>query len=341
MSDGKSELEFFLRAGAVVVLHLDPSSPGGPRYRTAVRGWDKASHIVLDRPKFLNRFMALTDHQPCLVRFVCEGTACAFESIMLDRDDLASETHCAIAWPGDVRMVPFRKYYRISIVVPCKFTVGEQTHTGEIRNLSMGGCALCAPEPLTLGTVILLGFTLPDGLLLEDVHAIVRDVRKVGRETFTGCEFSDRQEDVQNDIAFSVSLALDQQRGDKKDDKPPVLVIDSNEDRTAALREGLKELGWDVFTASGTIDGLQRLRMVPPVALVVNQDQHDLTGLDLVRLVKLTRGFELLPVFLYGGAGEDIRERAMQIGVREYFPLPFDPAGICRSVAACAALMSL
>ena len=336
MSDDENGIESYLRKGAVVGLHLDPVQNPGPRSRILVRirDWETGSHIILDRPKSGGRYAPLRREQPCIIRFVASSNTCSFETTVSSWEEEGQNASCWIEWPGNVNIIPFRKYYRLKVTLPCKFSLEGGICYGEIRDLSMGGCGICVQQEVPVNTVFRLAFTLPDGLTLENVGAVVRAARQIGKDYFLGCEFADRQEHVQSDIAFSVSVAYERERSDAKNAKPHVLIIDGQENNTAALRNDFNLRGWDVLTAAGTIDGLQRLRAAKPAALVISQDQRELTGLDIVRLVKLTRGFERLPIFLYGDDDEALKEKAARTGVKTFFALPLNSAAICEAVVA-------
>lgn len=325
-------VDALLRVGAVVVLHVHEEKGQGPRFRSFVRGWRRGSHIILDRPRLRGSGRELEAGQTCLVRFISEGHACAFETSLLGCAGQGQGGHCDIAWPAEVDIVPFRRYYRIKVNLACHFTADGCSGEGEIRDLSMGGCAICTRQALPQGVSMQLAFTLPDGLPLEGVHGIIRDVRPLGQDFLVGCEFCHFQEHVQSDIAFSLSTTFEHQR-DHKDRPVQILIIDANEATAAALQGAFEQKGLSTAIAAGTIDGLQRLRMAPPAALIVSLEQRDLTALDIARLVKLTPGFDLLPIFVYGEGGEETRQQALQSGVREFFPFPFDAGEIRAAVA--------
>ena len=111
-----------------------------------------------------------------------------------------------------------------------------------------------------------------------------------------------------------------------------VLIIDADSAVADDLYRVFEKRGWYVFVASGVIEGLQHLQVARPAALLVSQEQQDLTGLDVARLMKLTRGYEQLPVFVYG-SDPGLKDKAAQVGVKEYFTRPIDYAALCDAVA--------
>ena len=335
MAGDTEDLESYLRVGKVVVLHLNPHQSPGPQFRTFIRGWHKSSHIMVDRPALESGSAPLTKGQPCVLRFVSDGFAGAFESSILSWEEHEQGNYCNLSWPQDLQIVPFRKHYRTKVEFPCKFSVEDETYEGIIRDLSIGGCGVFSHTALAEGTDVEMSFTLPDGLPLKKVRAIVREARPMGDDALLACEFYDRQEHVQSDVAFYLSSLIERERGGGRAEiGRQLLIIDENEDNAASLKRGFRDLGWDAVIVSSTIDGMHRLHATPPVALIVSQEQQDLTGLDIIRMVKSTSGFESLPVFLYGKDTGDLRARALEIGVAGYFPHPFDSAAICKAVLA-------
>lgn len=336
MPNEDKRIETYLREGAIVVLHLDPHEKPGPQFRATVRAWHESSDIELEWPEAASLLLDKKKGQPCVVRFVSEDHACAFDSCILAWGEPQKDSYCLITWPEKLQVVPFRRHQRIKVTISCRFKVGDTVHKGEVRDLSIGGCGLCAPVAVPTGARLKLTFVLPDGLPLENVQAIVRDERQMSGQTFMACKFSDNQEHVQGDIAFFVSSAILLERGlEPKDVRFHVLIIDENSAVADDLRRVLEKRGWYVFVASGTIEGLQHLQVARPVALLVSQEQRDLTGLDVARLMKSTHGYEQLPIFVYG-ADLGIKDKAAQAGVSEYFTRPIDYAALCDAIAAVA-----
>ena len=341
MSEDKETLESYLRVGTVVVLHLNPNQRPGPQFRTFIRGWQEPSHILVDRPSIEQGFAPLTEGQTCVLRFVTDGLAGAFESTVLGwgehptSDAAGNSVYCNLSWPKQFQIVPFRKHYRTKVEFPCTFSVDDEVYEGIVHDLSIGGCGIYTQAPIAEGTDVELSFTLSDGLPLKNIRAIVHNARSTDDHVLLACEFHERQEHVQSDIAFYLSSLIERERiGGHGESVRDLLIIDENEDTADALRRGLEGLGWEVCTVSGTIDAMHRLHAMPPVALIVNQEQSDLAGLDIVRLVKATHGFESLPVFLYGGNEGNLREEARARGALDYFPLPLDSAKMCEAIHA-------
>lgn len=299
MSDEK-DLEPYLNVGCPLVLHPEPFEASAPRYTTCVRGWSKSSYLLIDRPRINNRFAAIRENQPCIVRFLYNGLACAFDTMVLDWDTRQYHSYCRIGWPTKFQTVSFRKFERVRAQISCSFLYGRNKYTGTIEDISIGGCRIRTSCQTETNSRIELDLSLPDGCVLEQIQADVKNVRSVGGEFLLGCRFEEDQPEVESDIAFYVTTVLE--RGEvRTTERPRILVIDDNRTVSMVLRNLFEQKGIEVLPASATLDGLSMLRLSPPDALLISQRMTDLPGIDSARLIRATRGLENLPVFLYGG----------------------------------------
>ena len=334
----EDQIEKLMQVGMMVVIHTDPEYHTERRYRSFVRGWHCPFHIVIDRPQSANRPAPLREDQPCVIRFAVEGRACAFDTHILDWENKHEAAYCRVAWPEKVEVASFRKHQRIPVMIPCTIDLHTgQRIKGEIQDLSIGGCRVRAESQVEEGFDVKLGFSLPDGSTLKDVVTIVRSVHPIDDECVLGCQFEEGQESVNDGISFCIATMLDHERihGNKRS-TDHILIIDNNPESNKALRQVLEGEKWNVFTASNTLDGLMRLRLLPPAALIVNQNQGDLSGTDITRLVKSSRGYEFLPVFILGSADATTKEEAIQAGAMAFFTEPYDMKDMCNQVIASA-----
>ena len=316
------EIERFLEVGAIMVFHTEPNRRDGPRHKTILRGWRKPSHMLFDRPKTESGlFAALQEGQPCVVRYLHEGLACAFDTIVIDWDNRRSNPYLRVTWPHEIQYVQFRKFERLRISFPCIVHLENgDPFEGEMQDLSGGGCGLLCTtflkEPVRQ---VSLSFTLPDGTPVEKLKTEVRNQRPSGGGTFLGVEFLARQERAQNDIMFFVTSRLDRSKGSDQP-APKVLLIDEDVEFASRLRRCFERRNTDVICATTTLDGLVQLRMSPPRALLVSAAMNDLPAVDLCRLIRKTKGVEDLHVFVYGGEAQQLESILLQSGANGYFP---------------------
>ncbi len=328
-------IEKFLSVGCSALFHADPMSKTGPRHTTALRGWRPGAYVLLDRPTQGGRYVALRENEPCVIRFVDGGFACAFDAMVFDWDNRPTESYCRVSWPSHIETVAFRKHERIKVNVPCEMMVEDAVAKGVIEDMSLGGCRIQTEEPLPKDTVTLLSFTLPDGHTLSKVKCIIRNVQKLGQHLSSmGCEFIKGQVTVETNVSFYIATALG--RDALESEKDRILVID---DRSASLtlcKRLLGGRGFDAVAASGTLDGVSLLRISPPRAVMIAASQGDFPCAHAVRLIRATRDFEALPVFVFGAEDEKAQHELLAAGATQVFnasqPLPLAVSEVVRGV---------
>lgn len=320
MANDDTNVERYLLVGTSVVFHSDPFHKSGPRYSTVIRGWRNPAYVLLDRPKTVTGFAAMRENQPCVIRFVNEGRACAFDAIVLDWDTRQYHSYCRVSWPRYVTTVAFRKFERIRVEIPCKIESGNNTMEGELQDLSIGGSRIAVSEPLEVGLPVLVSFTLPDGREVERLKGVVRNAQRgVNERWFHGCEFLRGQLSVESDIAFFITASLGRAE-ERAEEKPAILIIDNNAADTMLLRRLFEARGYEIILATSTVDGISRLRISPPSAVLVSSEQKDLSGLQIVRLLRATRGLEQMPLYLYGGKDPALQSQGQAAGATAYLP---------------------
>ena len=349
MAEELKDLEPLLSVGCPAVFHSDRYSKEAPRYSTLIRGWRKPSYLLLDRPKIANRYAAVRENQLCVLRFVHGGKACAFDSMVLDWDNRQYNAYCRVEWPKTVQVVSFRKHERVRFQLPCKVHMADADKPARIQDLSTGGCRLFLDDPgregetpIEPGATLEISFKLPDGCAIDRLQCAVRNAQTVGETTSLGCQFMEGQIAAESSIAFFIATTLDRTGAPQKDAER-ILIIDENAANSyqqpesadiVKLHDIFRERGYEVIVATEMLDGFARLRMLPPIAVLINYAQSDLNGLLAARLIKMTRGFEDLPIFLHNGADAAIEEQAVQIGATGCFNAGANPVQIVNAVLA-------
>ncbi|HOZ45527.1 MAG TPA: PilZ domain-containing protein [Candidatus Hydrogenedentes bacterium] len=316
---GSKDLENYLAVGQVMVFHPEPDQPSAHRLRTILRGWDKGFYLALDRPKLDNRFLALREQQRCIIRFLYEGMACGFDTYVQDWETEKGRPQFRVAWPDHFKMASIRKHERVQLSLPATIDMGQSEHIpAELIDLSLGGCGILVNRPVKVGSAMRISLDLPDGTSIHQMKAVARSVRTDTKGTFVGCSFEPGQEVLLSDIRFYVFALLGRMRGE--DSLPQsVLVMEPEPGERQGIGAMLEEGGYQVIQSSGIVDGFFRLRLAQPMAFVLDCDQGELPWTEICRVVKNTRGFEKLPIFLYAGGRTSIREQALKAGVTAYF----------------------
>ena len=337
-AQGKEDLEAYLKVGEAVVVEPHPSHPPGARYNTRIRGWETQKYVMLDRIQAgTERIMPVHEEQIFIVRFVSNGKACAFTSKVVDWNSRREAGWVRVTWPDDVEVKSFRKHDRVKANLPCTLSKGGQKlGDGEIQDISFGGCAIQASEELHFGNQVALTFFMPNGVRIQEAEIIVRKARKVGdRRWLLGGEFCEGQEYLQNEVAAFVASSLRPNRTKLDKARRCVLILDGNAVTREALCSRLSQLGCEAISTANAVEGFYHLFAAMPSALVVSQELVDLSGIEVVRAVKVNPTFEALPILLYGGDDPSLSERALQAGAARYLaPSASMVVDVCNAVAA-------
>ncbi len=314
----EQDFEPYLQVGCPIAFHSDPFDKDAPRYSSVIRGWRKPSYILVDRPKIGGRFAAIRENQPCVIRFVRDGKACAFDSLVLDWDTRTHNAYCRIEWPRLFKIVVFRHFERIKFDLPCDLFIGDAQESGEIVDLSIGGCRITTKAPVPANTTLSLSFVLPDGCPVDHVQCEVRNVQPMGDGSCLGCEFVEGQICVESNVAFYITTILER-AGVRSANVEFILIIDIAPGLALDIRRVLQGRGYETLIATEIVDGLARLRLTPPGALLINASMGDLDSLMITRLVRMTNGLESLPIFLYNGNEPAMDAKAKALGASGCF----------------------
>ena len=310
MAENAQQLTPFLRAGNTLIVEIHQSRVTRKRVVSTLRSWRENSNLTIDRPVEDEHLLPLSFGAACVVRFVYEGTAYAFESSILDWDTGKTPPGCRIAWPDSVQTKTFRKHERVKLSGSCtvEWDDGHST-TAAFCDISLGGCGLSMAERATPGEDIKLEFMLPTSDAVNRVRATIRNARPRKRGGFlVGCQFSPAQEQVLTGVGLLVSdyLHRDHPGGEAMD----IVIIDKNTAHARPMWEMFRTLGCEAVVIGSVDEGIAHIQAKPPVAVLVNQKMTD-DGADVNRVVHAREGG--VPVFLYGaapgsgtaGAGED------------------------------------
>ena len=313
-------VERFMRVGETVVLHLEPTAKEGRRCRSSIRGWLKDCYVILDKPTTEKGTMfSLERDRICVVRFVSQGQACGFDTTVLGSGGTIQPIFF-ISWPKHIEHISVRKHDRMDVRIPCSMmSQSGITSAGEIQDLSSAGCKILAREEAPVGAHFRVSFLLPDQVSQCNLSFTVRKVEPAPNGVFLGCLFDDTCAETREDIAFFVTATLD--KNTSKEAEPLyVLMVDDQPSNFNFLQTALHERGYSIVAVSGAADAFFRMRARCPAAVLINQNQRHLPGLDMCRIIKTTRGMESLPLFLYGMEDTGIGKKASILGVEGYFP---------------------
>lgn len=331
MACERSEVESFFSVGTVMMLHSQPGRRDSPRFRSTLRGWRVQQHLILDRPRDAHgSYILLQERSECVLRFLREGQACACVSEVLTWDAHKNSPYLRVRWPREVTCITFRKCERVPLRLPCTVARQDGTQTREeLRDLSIAGCSVFSRHICAEGAILRCSFDLPDGVSITDLEGTARNVRETNGGFLLGIELKEGQELQKNDIAFFVSSTLARRRvsADTGDGLPAILLLDEESTVFDNLRGPLKSLGLELVWAANLVDGMHRLRMVSPKAVLVRQEFSPLSGVEVCRTIRSVKGLESLPLWIYGAAPREFTQQCRDAGANGYFPPARDLSG--------------
>jgi len=111
-----------------------------------------------------------------------------------------------------------------------------------------------------------------------------------------------------------------------------ILIVDDDEMVRLLLRRCLAS--WEVVEAVDGVDGLEKAMAVRPALLVVDWMMPRMTGEELCRQVRATRGLEHVPIVMLTAKTEvEDRAASYQSGADHFIAKPFDPEELVAIVA--------
>jgi len=111
-----------------------------------------------------------------------------------------------------------------------------------------------------------------------------------------------------------------------------ILVVDDEERIVNFLMAKLEASGYDVFTASNGIEGLEHAQAQEPDLIVLDLLMPKMDGLEML---KELRTFSAVPVIILTAKGADAdRIKGLQLGADDYLPKPFNPDELVARIEA-------
>lgn len=104
-----------------------------------------------------------------------------------------------------------------------------------------------------------------------------------------------------------------------------VLVLDDSRAVRFIIGKILKELGMEVFHAANGLEGLEQLKQVPDIELMlVDWNMPEMNGLDFIRAVRAQPAFANMRILMVTSEAEGVQvTRALNAGANEYLMKPF------------------
>ncbi|HPO14287.1 MAG TPA: PilZ domain-containing protein [Candidatus Hydrogenedentes bacterium] len=307
-------LDQCLEVGTVVFIELNPKSGCAMRYKTAIRGWERDSFLLVDKPGINVR-----RSQACAVRFMQDGVVWGFYTLISDPSPDREDRMIRLAWPKEVQHVHLRRHERIKVTIPCVIKmVDGSVSEGMIQDMSYGGGCIVSEVRAWEGMKIWLSFTLPDGVQVEALPMQVKNRRPGnGAESFLGCAFVDEKEAERSGIGMFVNRMITMERGQAAA-HAHVLLLSGVEEELGILQESVGNPAMVVRSVNGVVDLFHQIRVHIPQAVFINAVQRDMSAFDICRILRGTAGLEGIQIAVYGGELGQVQEKAVAAGASLY-----------------------
>ncbi len=116
---------------------------------------------------------------------------------------------------------------------------------------------------------------------------------------------------------------------------PTALVVDDDADMRDLIEIKLSVSGFDVVTARDGLEGFNAWQETKPDFAVVDVNMPRMSGLELVALIRRTRGLAATPVMILSALSQESDKRAgLEAGANAYLTKPFSPAALVRAIRA-------
>jgi len=113
-----------------------------------------------------------------------------------------------------------------------------------------------------------------------------------------------------------------------------ILVVDDSETQRFELKKVLEGAGYNVLEGVNGVDGIEKLKANPDVALIIcDVNMPEMDGLTMCLRIHETGQHKDLPIFmLTSEASAEQKQMAKQVGVRAWITKPFVPEKLLQAV---------
>ncbi len=318
VSPADFSLEEVLSVGRAVIV--DPCSQEDDkslRFGAFIRGWLVEDYVLVDARTEADRAGMLNRGQPCVIRFMADGSAYAFTSRVIDMGSGTYYSFFRVVWPKEIKKVSVRKHERVSVSIPVAVETGDGTPIrGDLIDLSAGGCRVDIPKGLEKSDNVTISFNLPDGTAMDKISCLVRNVIQSKGRFLIGFQFQNLSEEQVRDIEFYVTSTLSRRRAGETGTSW-VLIVDSEPQRIQPLQKGLEDEKIKVILEDTPATGIGRLTLSLPALMLIPDDLGGCSGMDVCRIVRTNPKFHHLPIYIYSEKSpveNDLLKKSEQAG---------------------------
>ena len=111
-----------------------------------------------------------------------------------------------------------------------------------------------------------------------------------------------------------------------------ILAIDDQQLVLLPLEKRLKELGYEVKTATNASDGMDAYDSFNPDLVIVDINLPEISGLEIIRYIRITNDDQLPIMVLSGVTNDDTITVGFDLGINDYMKKPLSLNEICARV---------
>lgn len=114
-----------------------------------------------------------------------------------------------------------------------------------------------------------------------------------------------------------------------------ILIVDDDADLLRMISYSLRSAGYEVITASGGIEGLERVRSDKPKLVILDVAMHDLSGVEVCQRIRGNPNIAEVPVVMLSAKAQVAdRIAGLRTGADDYVAKPVDLDELLARVAA-------
>lgn len=114
-----------------------------------------------------------------------------------------------------------------------------------------------------------------------------------------------------------------------------VMVIDDEPFILMMVEDKLKRAGFKVITLRESVKAMELIRKEMPDLILLDWMMPELSGIELLKLIKADPALSPIPVFMLTAKGQEEDEKAgLKYGVQRYIIKPFSPKALLEEIQA-------
>jgi hypothetical protein len=173
--------------------------------RSILLGMDPGKFLIIQTPAMSDIWSMLFQKNNAIVRYLSSGRVYAFRCTLL----AIIKEPCRfsiLSYPESVEEINLRKFERISCIIEAEIQIRENTYTGIMTDISLGGCSFDfnKPENTTFPEIqiqeeVSIAIQMKEKGRLKSICAIIRSIKKDRNNLIIGLQFVPWDEDSQEE----------------------------------------------------------------------------------------------------------------------------------------------